>query len=397
MVSVALVINYKIEMISRNLFKSLAKKLTAVFSVGLLLCCNGVYAQDTIEDLTPAEEASTRLEMPASATPGQTDQVDKYVLGPGDWVGITDVYDQYKQQQNLPVGQDGNITLYPFGYIKAKGLTTLELAQVINDKAKDLFSQSHFQVSLVQVRPIMCYVLGEIALPGRYQLSSSEDTVIPNVLTAIQAGGGLRETANVRRVQVRRGNEIINVDLWKMASEGDNTQVVMLQPGDVVFATRGGDQFNPDGLGDLSAVKGRWVRVLGSVRAPGLVELRPSDTLYSVVARSGGFAPGACTRSVLLSRMNRDGTVFTKRISLVKGLKERDSLANAPVQSGDILVASTSIFKTAGVEIARAGMITGLAMLIIYFSNKVHNVNVITNETTTDTTTTTTTAAGAGG
>jgi protein involved in polysaccharide export with SLBB domain len=373
---------------SRHHLNILAKKLVAVFSASLLLCCNSVYAQELIGDLKAADEASNRLEMPAESQ-AQPDQVDKYVLGPGDWVGIADVYDEYKQQQNVPVGQDGNITLYPFGYIKATGLTTLELGQVINNKAKELFSQSHFQVSLVQVRPVMVYVLGEVALPGRYQLSSSTDTVIPNVLTAIQAGGGLRETANVRRVQVRRGTERINVDLWKMASEGDNTQVVMLQPGDVVFASRGGDQFNPDGLGQLSAVRGRWVRILGSVRAPGIVELRPNDTLYSVVARAGGFATGAATRSVILSRMNRDGTIFTKRVSLVRGLKERDSLANAPVQSGDILVASTSLFKTVGVEVARAGMITALAMLIIYFSNKVHNVNVVSDEGAVDSGTTT--------
>lgn len=365
-------------MIARYPFKSLTRKLAAVFSAALILCSNAAYAQDAIEDLSSEEQAATRIDIP---NPAQlTDQVDTYVLGPGDWVGITDVYDQYKQQQPVPVSQDGNITLYPFGYIKAQGLTTLQLAQVINDRSKEFFTQSHFQVSLVQVRPVMVYVLGEIQLPGRYQLSSSTDTVIPNVLTAIQAGGGLRETANVRRVQVRRGDEIINVDLWKMASEGDNTQVVMLRPGDIVFCSRGGDQFNPDGLGDLSAVRGRWVRVLGSVRAPGLIELRPNDTLYSVVARAGGFGAGAATRSVLLSRMNRDGTVFSKRVSLAKGLKNRDSLANAPVQSGDIVVASTSLIKTVGVEVARAGAITALAMLVIYFSNKVHNVNVITDE-----------------
>lgn len=364
-------------MIARHPYKTLIRQLTAVFSAVLVLCCNSAYAQP-IEELTASEEADTRLD---SAIPkGLTDQVDTYVLGPGDWVGITDVYDQYKQQQAIPVAQDGTITVYPFGYIKATGLTTLQLAQLMNEKAREFYTQAHYQVSLVQVRPVMVYVLGEVQLPGRYQLSSGAEAIIPNVLTAIQAGGGLRETANVRRVQVRRGTEVINVDLWKMASEGDNTQVVRLRPGDVVFASRGGDQFNPLALGQLSASKGRWVRVLGSVRAPGLIELRPNDTLYSVVARAGGFSQVAATRSVILSRMNRDGTVFTKRVSLVKGMKQRDSLANAPVQSGDILYASTSLIKTVGAEVVKAGMITMLAMLVIYFSNKVHNVNVITNE-----------------
>lgn len=369
-------------------FKSLTKKIAAVFCAAILLCCQTAYAQVTSEETTPLDTGHINLDV----ADAPTDQITNYVLGPGDWVYISDVTDPSVDGQTVPVTQDGTISLYPVGVIQAKGMTTLELAQSINDKAKELVAQAHYQVNLAQVRPVQVYVLGEVAAPGRYQLSSGDDAIIPNVLTAIQAGGGLRESANVRRVQVRRGTEVINVDLWKMASEGDNTQVITLRPGDVVFASRGGTEFNPDGLGELSSVRGRWVRVLGSVRAPGVMELQPSDTLFSVLARAGGFAPGAATRSILLSRMNRDGTIFTKRVSISKGLKDRDSLANCPVQSGDIVVASTSLLKTVGVEVARAGMITALAMLIIYFSNKVHNVNVVTDDAgETDTTTTTTT------
>lgn len=359
---------------SSYLIKALAKKVAAVFAAGILLCCQTTYAQTSPED-------SGHIELGhAEASDATTAQTTNYVLGPGDWVYITDVNDPSTEPLTVPVTQDGTISFYPIGLIRAQGMTPLELAQVINEKGKELVANAHYKVNIAQVRPVQVYVLGEVFAPGRYQISSTGDTIIPNVLTAIQAGGGLRESANVRRVQVRRGTDVINVDLWKMASEGDSSQVVTLRPGDVVFASRGGSEFNPDGLGDLSAVKGRWVRILGSVRSPGLVELRPSDTLYSVLARAGGFAGGAATRSIFLSRMNRDGTVFTKRISLVKGLKDRESLANMPVQSGDIVIASTSLIKTVGAELARAGMITGLAMVIIYFSNKVHNVNVITQD-----------------
>lgn len=215
-------------------------------------------------------------------------------------------------------------------------------------------------------------------IPGGAAVNVSNVTV----MNAIERAGGLRETANVRRIQVRRaeGNQVINVDIWKLVNEGDITQDVVMQPGDTVFIPQGGSDFNPDALGTLASFKGRWVRVLGSVRAPGLVELRPNDDIYSVVARAGGFQPGAATRSVVLSRMNRDGTVFAKRISLARGLKDREALARLPVQSGDVVLVSTSLIKTAGTEVLRAGMITGLAMLIIYFSNKVHNVNVVTDD-----------------
>lgn len=215
-------------------------------------------------------------------------------------------------------------------------------------------------------------------IPAQASVNVSNVTV----MNAIERAGGLRETANVRRIQVRRavGKEVINVDIWKLINEGDITQDIVMQPNDTIFIPQGGSDFNPDALGGLASFKGRWVRVLGAVRAPGLVELRPNDDIYSVLARAGGFAGSAATRSVLLSRMNRDGTIFSKRISLVRGMKDREALARLPVQSGDVVIASGSMIKSVGTEVLRAGMITGLAMLIIYFSNKVHNVNVVTDE-----------------
>ncbi len=215
-------------------------------------------------------------------------------------------------------------------------------------------------------------------IPAQASVNVSNVTV----MNAIERAGGLRETANVRRIQVRRavGKEVINVDLWKLVNEGDITQDIVMQPNDTIFIPQGGSDFNPDALGGLASFKGRWVRVLGAVRAPGLVELRPNDDVYSVLARAGGFSTFAATRSVVLSRMNRDGTIFSKRISLVRGMKDREALARLPVQSGDVVIASGSMIKSVGQEVLRAGMITGLAMLVIYFSNKVHNVNVQTND-----------------
>jgi len=217
-----------------------------------------------------------------------------------------------------------------------------------------------------------------LLIPAQASVSVNNVTV----MSAIERAGGLRETANVRRIQIRRADskEVISIDLWRLISEGDISQDVALQPGDTVFIPQGGSDFNPEALGALAAFQGRWVRVLGSVRAPGLVELRPNDDIYSVVARAGGFSDAAATRSVAISRMNRDGTVFSKRISLPRGLKDREALARLPVQSGDVVMVSTSLVKTAGVTILKAGMVTALAMLVIYFSNKVTNVNVQTND-----------------
>lgn len=369
--------------------RNFAKSVAALISAVMLFCGQSVYAEPIDNTVSP-EQIETEADNKGTAL---TEPMSDYVLGPGDVLNVIDGNDSNFSGQAVPVLQNGTVSFYPVGEIDAQGKTIKEISDTINERAQSLVANPNYQVNLAQGRPVNLYVLGEVKYPGKYNLPASTDNLLPNVLTAIETAGGLRPEANVRRIEIRRGGEKINVDLWKIAADGESKQAIRLRPNDVVFANRGGNEFNPDGLGNLAAEKGHWVRVLGSVRAPGLIELRPSDNLYSVIARAGGFGAGAASRSVVLSRMNRDGSVWSKRISLARGLKDREALAALPVQSGDIVLVSTSLIKTAGVEVARAGMITALAMLIIYFSNKVHNVNVVTNDsgTSTDTTTTTTT------
>ncbi|MBD1835392.1 hypothetical protein H6F61_22570 [Cyanobacteria bacterium FACHB-472] len=63
---------------------------------------------------------------------------------------------------------------------------------------------------------------------------------LPTVTRAIQMAGGITEYAYVRKVQVRRQTSnrleptIINVDLMKFLSQGDLSQDIRLQEGDVV-------------------------------------------------------------------------------------------------------------------------------------------------------------------
>ncbi|MBW4549256.1 MAG: SLBB domain-containing protein [Symplocastrum torsivum CPER-KK1] len=89
-------------------------------------------------------------------------------------------------------------------------------------------------------------VIGEVQRPGAYflegvetQESSTAQQHLPTITRAIQMAGGITQYADVRKVQVRRqsadgSTQTIDVNLYKFLSEGDLSQDIRLQEGDVV-------------------------------------------------------------------------------------------------------------------------------------------------------------------
>jgi polysaccharide export outer membrane protein len=90
-------------------------------------------------------------------------------------------------------------------------------------------------------------VIGEVQRPGTYFLpqvvetqgSSTAQQQLPTITRAIQMAGGITSSADVRQVQVRRqaadgSTQTIDVKLYKFLSEGDLSQDIRLQEGDVV-------------------------------------------------------------------------------------------------------------------------------------------------------------------
>jgi polysaccharide export outer membrane protein len=96
-------------------------------------------------------------------------------------------------------------------------------------------------------RSIHIGVIGEVQRPGAYFLpqvvetqgSSTAQQQLPTITRAIQMAGGITPSADVRQVQVRRqaadgSTRTIDVKLYKFLSEGDLSQDITLQEGDVV-------------------------------------------------------------------------------------------------------------------------------------------------------------------
>jgi polysaccharide export outer membrane protein len=210
-------------------------------------------------------------------------------------------------------------------------------------------------------RPIKVAVVGEVNRPGPHLLtdttegetgnrSSDLNLQVPTVTRAIQVAGGITQSADIRKIQVRRftrnGHEqTTSVDLWQLLQSGNMRQDLPLQDGDTILvptatalnsaeiAKLASASFAPDRI---------TVNVVGEVARPGAIQLPPNTPLNQATLAAGGFNNRARKGSVSFVRLNPDGTVARRSVSVnfAQGLGEN----NPALRNNDTIVVGRSTF-----------------------------------------------------
>jgi polysaccharide biosynthesis/export protein len=177
----------------------------------------------------------------------------------------------------------------------------------------------------------------------------------PTVTQAIQAAGGIRPTADVRDIQVRRydrssGQGRVKVlNLWTLLTQGDTSQDLILQEGDQIYIPTAKviDARETDILANApfspTTIKINVVGELKGVRQNGAsFDLPPTTTLNQAILAAGGFDPVRANKnSVDLIRLNPDGTV-SKRTIGVDFASNINETINPTLRNNDIVVIGRS-------------------------------------------------------
>ncbi len=397
-------------------------------TVAILACAvcagNGLFlpadaaAQQNLQSLTPMLDNGAS-KSGSQAAPNSVPLIklsvgvsQEYVLGPGDVLSITDTSEDKPATTMSPILPDGTCVTSFTGVIQASGMTIRDLNEFVNEKARKWYVSPQIIVNLAKQRPTQVYLLGELVHPGLYtsgsaggdvgvasQANDGEDSASggagssgggggggaslgggQSTLTlsgAIQLAGGLKETADVRHLRVTRlaPKQTFQIDLWKLMIDGDVSEDITLQPGDVVYVPKGGADYNPNDFGMLVNNHPK-VRVIGSVKSPGLLAMAPDDDVMSVIAKAGGFNVDAVSRYVVLARTNRDGTVTTEKVNIKKGIKDGHAVARQKIHGGDLIIVKRSPTKTAGVVAGR--LVPQMLSSVLTFS-LLNNLNKTNN------------------
>ena len=223
--------------------------------------------------------------------PVTTGPVDPdYRLGPGDEI-ILILTGDVELAYTLEVTREGFIVIPDVGQVSVNGLTLEALRERLYDRLGSVYSgvtrgpeaTTRFDVSLGRLRTNQVFVIGDVARPGAYQVSS-----VGTVMTALYAAGGPTSIGSFRDVRVNRAGEVrARVDLYDYLLRGATDRDIRLDQGDVVFVPPAGFQ----------------VTVRGRVRRPAIYELRDGETLRDLIRFAGGFEPDAHIQRVQVDRI----------------------------------------------------------------------------------------------
>ncbi|MDQ1141143.1 SLBB domain-containing protein [Pedobacter agri] len=197
-----------------------------------------------------------------------------YVLGPDDELAIL-LTGVNESTTNAKVSPEGTVKIPYAGLVYVNGLSIEQATNQIRSKMAKAYpalssGQTKLTVNLGTVRSIRVTIIGDVATPGTYTVSS-----LSTLFNALYQSGGPTNRGSLRKIELIRNNRVIQVvDLYNFLQKGIQSDNVSLRDQDViripVYDTR--------------------VAIDGAVKRPGIYELKPSETLSDLITYAGGFA-----------------------------------------------------------------------------------------------------------
>lgn len=219
-----------------------------------------------------------------------------YRLGPGDEV-LVDIWGASEANFKLRVTPEGMILIPQVGAIPLSGLTMKQATEKIRRTVARRYAglnggNTQISVTLGQIRTINVHMMGEVAVPGTYRLSS-----FSSLFNALYRAGGVTDAGSLRNVQlVRDGETIDTVDVYRYLFYGTTDSDISLQDGDVVIVPP----------------YEQLVTMTGQVKRPMRYELRAGETLSDAIRYAGGFVGNAYRKQLKVVRQTeREKQIFT--------------------------------------------------------------------------------------
>jgi len=258
------------------------------------------FGYDMFEELQDAFLPDGNLPIPAD-----------YVVGPGDTLEVN-LFGKESSQHELTVNNLGQINIPGLEPLTVAGISFSDLKTLVSETVKTKMIGIKSTVTLLNLRGIQVYLVGDLKKPGAYQLSS-----LSTITNALFISGGPSEVGSLRNIELKRGGKTIaKLDLYDMFTKGDVSQDKRLQQGDVIF---------------VDSIKSQ-VSISGEVRRPAIYETKKGDTISELVSLAGGLTVAAYPKNLVLASFDENYQRQVLSIDL-----ENESEAMRPIKNGDVL------------------------------------------------------------
>ena len=232
----------------------------------------------------------TFANVPASFQPSAVGPVDAgYIVGPGDELRLT-LWGGTDLQRDLEVDREGRVYVPEVGQFTVVGKRLDELRREMRTWLSQDFAglaadppTIYMDLTVTRVRPVQVFVLGEVAQPGGYTISS-----YATVFNALYSVGGPLRRGSLRNVKIiRDGDVVATVDLYDYLLRGADTDPVQLQSNDYIFIPP----------------RGTTVAIEGAVQRPAFYEMKPGETVGDLLEYAGGLTPRAYAERFQIDRI----------------------------------------------------------------------------------------------
>lgn len=213
-----------------------------------------------------------------------------YRLGPGDQL-VIEVWGASENTITQKVSPDGYISLPNVGPVNVNGMTVQAATQAIRSRLSKIYSgmgstnvdvSTNTKVSLGQIRTIQINIMGEVAVPGTYAISS-----FSTVFHALYKAGGVSKLGSLRNIKVVRGGRTITtIDVYDYIINGRSHSDIRLQEGDIILVS-------PYEI---------LVNIEGNIKRPMYYEMKNGESLRTLLDYAGGFTSDAYSNSITVER-----------------------------------------------------------------------------------------------
>jgi protein involved in polysaccharide export with SLBB domain len=241
-----------------------------------------------------------------------------YVVGTGDSLSI-DLWGSLSQRLVRLVDREGRVSLPEVGPLLVSGKNLGEVQSEVQHVLRSEFRDISVDVSLSRVRTVRVYVVGDVAEPGAYDISS-----LSTPLNALFAAGGVTARGSLRSLRHSRGKQLVQqVDAYDLLLHGVRSDLMRLEDGDTLLVPPLGPQ----------------VTVEGMVRRPGVYELLDEKSLTEVLALAGGILPTAALQHIEVQRVeaHEKRTMLTLDLASKSDAGVSQQMNAFEVRDGDLI------------------------------------------------------------
>lgn len=278
-----------------------------------------------------SRQAQQLMQQPQQVALEGVVDAEKYFVGPSDKISVN-IWTSPAVNFVLTVTPEGTLIIPTVGEVKVADKTLAEVKKIVNTEVRKKYIASEITITLLEPRPIIVTVSGNVLNPALYTLSS-----IDRVDKAIQAANtvgqrqsqgelsGVIERMSTRNIVLKRKDgSSVRIDIPKFLATKEDRHNPYLREGDVVIVPRKNPSKNVIG-------------VYGEVNNPGRFEYVEGDSITDALKIALGCTHLANLDSIEFSRLDSEAKILETKILKLSEISNGNA-KNIPLEPGDRII-----------------------------------------------------------